>query len=74
MPAIRDEIFTRQPEITGNHYPVLDTPGLGVEIDEDKVARLALSAWGYRKNAEKGAKSMGGAAWIEKMTPTLTKS
>ncbi len=74
VPAIRDEIFTRQPEITGSYYPVVDTPGLGVEIDENKVARLALSAWGYRKNAEKRAKSMGGAAWIEKMTPTLTKS
>lgn len=73
MPAIRDEVFTRQPEIANNYYPVLDTPGLGVEIDEEKITGLALSAWGYRKDAERGGKSVGGAAWIEKMTPTLTK-
>ena len=31
------EIFPVQPERTGNHYPLPEGPGLGVEFNEDKV-------------------------------------
>jgi galactonate dehydratase len=74
VPPLRNEIFTKQPEIAGDAYPVLDSPGLGVTINEDAIARLALSAWGFRKSVAAGARmGVGGAAWIERMTPTLTK-
>ena len=38
-----DEIFPVQPKLDGVWYPVLDTPGLGVEIDVDVIKALPVS-------------------------------
>ena len=35
-----DEIFPVQPKLNGTWYPVLDTPGLGVEIDLDVIKEI----------------------------------
>lgn len=39
------EIFPVQPRLDGAVYPVLDTPGLGVEVDEALAAKQSFSFW-----------------------------
>ena len=40
-----DDVFTRQPKLTGAVYAVDDTPGLGIEIDEKALTREAFRFW-----------------------------
>ncbi len=40
-----DAIFPVQPRLEGTAYPVGDAPGLGVEVDEDRVAVEAFRFW-----------------------------
>ncbi len=39
------EIFPVQPRLENAHYPVSDTPGLGVEVDEARLTREAFRFW-----------------------------
>lgn len=34
-------VFKVQPQLSGPNFPVLDTPGLGIEIDEDELAKAS---------------------------------
>jgi galactonate dehydratase len=40
-----DDIFLTQPKLSGAVYPVPDTPGLGIEIDEDRLTRESFRFW-----------------------------
>lgn len=40
-----DDVFITQPKLTGAVYPVSDTPGLGIEIDEDRLTHEAFRFW-----------------------------
>ena len=40
-----DDIFINQPRLQGAVYPVPDTPGLGIEIDEKALTRDAFRFW-----------------------------
>jgi galactonate dehydratase len=40
-----DDVFTLQPKLDGVVYPVTDTPGLGIEIDEKALTREAFKFW-----------------------------
>ncbi|MGL6210351.1 MAG: mandelate racemase/muconate lactonizing enzyme family protein [Paracoccaceae bacterium] len=40
-----DDIFTARPRLTGAVFPVPDTPGLGIEIDEVALTREAFRFW-----------------------------
>lgn len=40
-----DDIFTLQPRLQGAVYPVPDTPGLGIEIDEVALTRESFKFW-----------------------------
>lgn len=40
-----DDIFTEQPRLQGAVYPVPDTPGLGIEIDEVALTRESFRFW-----------------------------
>jgi galactonate dehydratase len=40
-----DDVFTLQPKLKGAVYPVPDTPGLGIEIDEAALTRDAFRFW-----------------------------
>ena len=40
-----DEFFPVQPKLNGAVYPVSDAPGLGVEVNEDLLARQSFSFW-----------------------------
>jgi galactonate dehydratase len=40
-----DDIFILQPKLQGAVYPVPDTPGLGIEIDEKVLTRDAFRFW-----------------------------
>ena len=39
------DFFPVQPKLTGAVYPVSDAPGLGVEVNEDLIARQSFSFW-----------------------------
>jgi len=39
------EIFPNQPELDGTSFPVLDTPGLGVDVDEDYIKQQSFKFW-----------------------------
>lgn len=39
------EIFPVQPRLDGTTYPVSDTPGLGVEVNEDMIKRQSFKFW-----------------------------
>jgi galactonate dehydratase len=39
------DFFPVQPELKGAVYPVSDAPGLGVEVDEDLLARQSFEFW-----------------------------
>ncbi|MCC5974515.1 MAG: mandelate racemase/muconate lactonizing enzyme family protein [Rubellimicrobium sp.] len=40
-----DDVFLQQPRLEGAVYPVPDTPGLGIEIDEAALTREAFRFW-----------------------------
>ncbi|MEM7030032.1 MAG: mandelate racemase/muconate lactonizing enzyme family protein [Chloroflexota bacterium] len=40
-----DDIFPVQPALDGAGFPVLDTPGLGVDVNEDLVAAQTFKFW-----------------------------
>ena len=40
-----EDVFTVQPKLQGAVYPVPDTPGLGIEIDEKALTREAFKFW-----------------------------
>ena len=40
-----DQVFPTRPVLDGTGYPVLDTPGLGVDVDLEAVRQLAESHW-----------------------------
>ncbi|SMQ62477.1 galactonate dehydratase [Devosia lucknowensis] len=40
-----DDFFPVQPKLDGAVYPVNDAPGLGVEVNEDLLARQSFSFW-----------------------------
>ena len=40
-----DDVFALQPKLDGVVYPVTDTPGLGIEIDEKALTREAFKFW-----------------------------
>jgi galactonate dehydratase len=40
-----DDVFTTRPMMDGAVYPVPDTPGLGIEIDEAALTREAFRFW-----------------------------
>jgi galactonate dehydratase len=40
-----DDVFTVRPQLNGAVYPVPDTPGLGIEIDEKALVRDAFRFW-----------------------------
>ncbi len=40
-----DVLFPVQPRLDGNAFPVLDTPGLGVEIDEERAQAQTWQFW-----------------------------
>ncbi|MFE0018266.1 mandelate racemase/muconate lactonizing enzyme family protein [Mesorhizobium sp. NPDC059054] len=40
-----DQIFPVQPRIENACYPVTDTPGLGIEVNEDLIARESFRFW-----------------------------
>jgi galactonate dehydratase len=40
-----DDVFITQPKLEGAVYPVPDTPGLGIEIDEDRLTHEAFRFW-----------------------------
>ncbi len=40
-----DDVFTLQPKLQGAVYPVPDTPGLGIEIDEKALTRESFKFW-----------------------------
>jgi galactonate dehydratase len=40
-----DDIFTLQPKLTGAVYPVPSTPGLGIEVNEQALARESFKFW-----------------------------
>jgi galactonate dehydratase len=40
-----DDVFTLQPKLQGTVYPVTNTPGLGIEIDEKALTREAFKFW-----------------------------
>ena len=40
-----DDVFTTRPMMQGAVYPVPDTPGLGIEIDEKALTREAFRFW-----------------------------
>jgi galactonate dehydratase len=39
------EFFPVQPRIENAHYPVLDTPGLGVEVNEELIQKQRFKFW-----------------------------
>jgi len=39
------EIFPVQPTLDGNRFPVLDTPGLGIEVNEELIQKQELKLW-----------------------------
>jgi galactonate dehydratase len=39
------EYFPVQPRLEGTHYVVSDTPGLGVEVNEDLIRKQSLKFW-----------------------------
>jgi galactonate dehydratase len=41
----QDDVFPVQPRLTGAVYPVPDTPGLGVEVDEAALTREPFRYW-----------------------------
>lgn len=43
-PPTRSEFMRIQPLIQGDYYPVTDLPGLGVEINEERLAELSLKS------------------------------
>ncbi|MBV7332069.1 mandelate racemase/muconate lactonizing enzyme family protein [Chloroflexi bacterium TSY] len=40
-----DELFPLQPMLEGSRFPVLDSPGLGVEVDEEAIAQQTFKFW-----------------------------
>lgn len=40
-----DRIFVNRPEVIDNHYPVPDSPGLGIDINEDVIKNLEFRFW-----------------------------
>ncbi len=40
-----DDVFNQQPRLQGAVYPVPDTPGLGIEIDEKALIRESFKFW-----------------------------
>lgn len=40
-----DRVFSVKPELQGTSLPVTDSPGLGVEINEQEVKKLAFDFW-----------------------------
>jgi galactonate dehydratase len=45
MGAGESPLFTMQPRLEGATYPVSDSPGLGVEVDEKAVAAQSFKFW-----------------------------
>jgi galactonate dehydratase len=43
--GLSDDVFTRQPRLSGAVYPVDDAPGLGIEIDEAALTRESFKFW-----------------------------
>ncbi len=43
--GLTDDVFTRQPKLTGAVYKVDPAPGLGIEIDEKALTREAFKFW-----------------------------
>ena len=43
--SLTDDVFTLQPKLQGTVYPVTNTPGLGIEIDEKALTREAFKFW-----------------------------
>lgn len=39
------DIFPLQPALEGNRFPVLDTPGLGIEVNEELIKKQSLKFW-----------------------------
>ncbi|MBX3014887.1 MAG: mandelate racemase/muconate lactonizing enzyme family protein [Caldilineaceae bacterium] len=39
------DIFPVQPTLTGAHFPILDTPGLGVEVNEELILKQEFKFW-----------------------------
>ncbi|MGN6685025.1 MAG: mandelate racemase/muconate lactonizing enzyme family protein, partial [Devosia sp.] len=39
------EFFRLQPRLAGAVYPVPDTPGLGIEVNEDAVRKQSFKFW-----------------------------
>ncbi len=39
------EFFPVQPRLVGAHYPVSDAPGLGIEVNEEPIARQSFKFW-----------------------------
>jgi galactonate dehydratase len=39
------ELFPVQPRLQGTSFPVLDTPGLGVEVNEELAQAQAFKFW-----------------------------
>ena len=39
------DFFPLQPRLQGAHYPVSDAPGLGIEVNEELIARQSFKFW-----------------------------
>jgi galactonate dehydratase len=40
-----DELFPVQPKLIGSRFPVPDTPGLGIEFNEELAASQTFKFW-----------------------------
>ena len=40
-----DDLFPLAPRLQGTHFPVLDTPGLGVEFNEELALKQPFKFW-----------------------------
>ena len=45
MGEVDSELFTQSPRLDGVVYPVSDAPGLGIEIDEDRIEEGSFEFW-----------------------------
>ena len=39
------DFFPVQPRLEGSYYPVPDAPGLGIEVNEELIARQSFEFW-----------------------------
>jgi galactonate dehydratase len=45
LPTSDAHVFTKRLKLQGNAYPVPNTPGLGVEVDEEVLREMAVRLW-----------------------------